>query len=143
MRGGITTWTSDQVEELKRLWAGGDSASVIAGQMGFTRNAILGKVHRLELEPRGARNGAFYGVEVRVRVAPKRPSRQSVFRAPERKPALRILDIDRPPPLVAVMSPITGAYMNSKRVRPHQPEYTKEQLRAQLTQAVLNTARMA
>ncbi|MCL4767338.1 MAG: GcrA cell cycle regulator [Hyphomicrobiaceae bacterium] len=46
-------WTDDRVEQLKRLWAEGLSASQIAGRLGgVTRNAVIGKVHRLGLSGR-------------------------------------------------------------------------------------------
>ncbi len=46
-------WTEDRVEVLKKLWAEGHSASQIAGQLGgVTRNAVIGKVHRLGLSGR-------------------------------------------------------------------------------------------
>jgi GcrA cell cycle regulator len=47
------TWTDDRVELLKKLWADGLSASQIAGELGgITRNAVIGKVHRLGLSGR-------------------------------------------------------------------------------------------
>lgn len=46
-------WTEDRIELLKRLWSNGKSASEIANQMGFvSRNAVIGKAHRLGLEGR-------------------------------------------------------------------------------------------
>mgnify|MGYP001802903017 CR=1 FL=1 len=46
-------WTEDRVEVLKKLWAEGHSASQIANQLGgVTRNAVIGKVHRLGLSGR-------------------------------------------------------------------------------------------
>ncbi len=47
-------WTDDRVELLKKLWAEGLSASQIAAQLagGVTRNAVIGKVHRLGLSGR-------------------------------------------------------------------------------------------
>lgn len=46
-------WTDERVELLARLWSEGLSASQIAGQLGgVTRNAVIGKVHRLKLEGR-------------------------------------------------------------------------------------------
>lgn len=48
-----TTWTDERVELLKKLWADGLSASQIAGEIGgVTRNAVIGKVHRLGLSGR-------------------------------------------------------------------------------------------
>lgn len=47
------TWTDERVESLKKLWADGLSASQIAAQLGnITRNAVIGKVHRLGLSGR-------------------------------------------------------------------------------------------
>jgi GcrA cell cycle regulator len=47
------TWTDERVELLKKLWTDGLSASQIAGELGgITRNAVIGKVHRLGLSGR-------------------------------------------------------------------------------------------
>ncbi len=47
------SWTDDRVELLTKLWADGLSASQIANQLGgVTRNAVIGKVHRLGLSGR-------------------------------------------------------------------------------------------
>jgi GcrA cell cycle regulator len=47
------TWTEERVETLKRMWADGQSASQIAKELGgVTRNAVIGKVHRLGLSNR-------------------------------------------------------------------------------------------
>lgn len=46
-------WTDERVEILKKLWAEGLSASQIANRLGgVTRNAVIGKVHRLGLSGR-------------------------------------------------------------------------------------------
>lgn len=47
------SWTDERVEMLKELWTSGLSASQIAHKMGgVTRNAVIGKVHRLGLSGR-------------------------------------------------------------------------------------------
>ncbi|SDL16865.1 GcrA family cell cycle regulator [Paracoccus chinensis] len=47
------SWTDERVETLKRMWAEGQSASQIAKELGgVTRNAVIGKVHRLGLSNR-------------------------------------------------------------------------------------------
>ena len=47
------TWTDERVETLKRMWTEGQSASQIAKELGgVTRNAVIGKVHRLGLSNR-------------------------------------------------------------------------------------------
>jgi len=47
------SWTDERVELLRKLWTDGLSASQIAARMGgITRNAVIGKVHRLGLSGR-------------------------------------------------------------------------------------------
>lgn len=47
------TWTPERTERLKELWAKGWSAREIASTLGgVSRNAVIGKVHRLKLKPR-------------------------------------------------------------------------------------------
>jgi GcrA cell cycle regulator len=71
------SWTDERVELLKKLWADGLSASQIAGELGgITRNAVIGKVHRLGLSGRA-----------------KSPS-SSVPRA--RKPRSHMMRVQRP-----------------------------------------------
>jgi GcrA cell cycle regulator len=52
-------WTDERVERLKKLWSEGLSASQIAAQLGgVSRNAVIGKVHRLNLPGRAKAGGA-------------------------------------------------------------------------------------
>ena len=47
------SWTDERVELLKKMWSEGQSASQIAKELGgVTRNAVIGKVHRLGLSNR-------------------------------------------------------------------------------------------
>jgi GcrA cell cycle regulator len=48
------SWTDERVEQLRKLWLDGRSASQIAAELanGITRNAVIGKVHRLGLSGR-------------------------------------------------------------------------------------------
>jgi len=47
-------WTEERIELLQRLWLQGQTASQIAEQLGdgVTRNAVIGKAHRLGLSGR-------------------------------------------------------------------------------------------
>lgn len=49
-------WTDERVEILSKLWRDGRSASQIARDLGsgITRNAVIGKIHRLGLSGRAA-----------------------------------------------------------------------------------------
>lgn len=47
----LADWTDDRIATLKRLWAEGRSATYIAEEIGgISRNAVIGKAHRLGLE---------------------------------------------------------------------------------------------
>jgi GcrA cell cycle regulator len=82
-------WTDERVATLKKLWLEGLSASQIAKQLGgVTRNAVIGKVHRLGLSGRAA---------------PSQPSR-TIFKTPRAPrpvsaPQPRRLEAHAPQPL--------------------------------------------
>src|ERR1700710_339430 len=70
-------WTDERVELLKKLWLEGLSASQIAGILGEgeTRNAVIGKVHRLKLSGRAKPASATPRARTPGRSsAPRRPS---------------------------------------------------------------------
>ncbi|MEO1040097.1 MAG: GcrA family cell cycle regulator [Pseudomonadota bacterium] len=85
-------WTEDRVETLKKLWADGLSASQIAKQLGgVTRNAVIGKVHRLGLSGRAA---------------PSRPTRRPAApRTASPRPAAKAAAKPKPAPASAPATP--------------------------------------
>jgi GcrA cell cycle regulator len=75
----VLTWSDDRVEQLKKLWEAGLSASQIAAELGsVTRNAVIGKVHRLGLSGRA-----------------KSPS-SAVPRQRKARPAQQMMRVSRP-----------------------------------------------
>lgn len=47
------SWTEERIEKLKALWTQGMTASQIADELGgVSRNAVIGKAHRLDLQSR-------------------------------------------------------------------------------------------
>jgi len=47
------SWTEERIERLKKMWTDGSTASQIADELGgVSRNAVIGKAHRLGLEQR-------------------------------------------------------------------------------------------
>ncbi len=55
------TWTPERVEQLRTCIATGLSCSEIAAEIGVTRNAVIGKIHRLGLAPGRAISGSVSG----------------------------------------------------------------------------------
>jgi len=63
------SWTEERVEQLKTLWTEGLSASQIARVLGgVTRNAVIGKVHRLGLAGRAS---SMRAERPRIALSPK------------------------------------------------------------------------
>jgi GcrA cell cycle regulator len=47
------SWTDERIETLRKMWESGQTASQIAEALGgVSRNAVIGKAHRLELQSR-------------------------------------------------------------------------------------------
>jgi len=82
-------WTPVQIEQLKELYAAKLSGSEIAAEMncGYTRNAIIGKIHRLGLPLRGQRKAA-----PRVTKQPARTETIRIVRANSNSNAIRIIE---------------------------------------------------
>lgn len=49
----LVDWTPERVETLRRMWDAGFSGAQIAAKLGVTRNAVIGKIHRLKLHRHG------------------------------------------------------------------------------------------
>jgi len=48
----VETWTPQRIEQLTRLWEEGVTTAEIGRRIGVTKNAVIGKVHRIGLVPR-------------------------------------------------------------------------------------------
>lgn len=85
------SWTDDRVDTLKRMWAEGLSASQIAKDLGgVTRNAVIGKVHRLGLSNRDA--------AAETPVAPPEPANAPATPAPAPSPEAEPAPAAKPAP---------------------------------------------
>jgi GcrA cell cycle regulator len=74
-------WTEERVAELKKLWAEGHSASQIAKRLGsVTRNAVIGKVHRLGLSGRATPSRPVKRPPRLARPKPQQAPRQATAR---------------------------------------------------------------
>ena len=66
------SWTPEREEKLKELWKKGDTASQIASLLGnTTRNAVIGKAHRLNLEARAVSKKSTLKVNKENNVRPE------------------------------------------------------------------------
>jgi GcrA cell cycle regulator len=111
-------WTDERVELLKKLWQDGLSASQIAKQLGgVTRNAVIGKVHRLGLSGRAAPSKPARTVfnaprpARPVAAAPSAPRRiaEPVSQASSPQPPTPVRYIDEAPGMATVLT--LGAHM--------------------------------
>lgn len=59
-----SVWNTERVAELGRLWKEGFSTAEIGRRLGLTKNAVVGKAHRLALDPRPS--------PVKIAAVPKR-----------------------------------------------------------------------
>lgn len=94
------SWTDERVETLKKMWGEGQSASQIAKELGgVTRNAVIGKVHRLGLSNR-AGSGASAPAKPAAKekaakpAAPKAPPKVKAAPASKEEPKEEVQELD-------------------------------------------------
>lgn len=72
------SWTDERVEVLKKMWGEGQSASQIAKELGgVTRNAVIGKVHRLGLSNRAGSSAPAPEKKAAKPAAKPKPKKQT------------------------------------------------------------------
>jgi GcrA cell cycle regulator len=87
------SWTDDRVELLKKMWGEGQSASQIAKELGgVTRNAVIGKVHRLGLSNRAGSSAPAKPAAAKAKAAPK-PKADAASAKPKAKPAVKATEV--------------------------------------------------
>ena len=98
------SWTEERVETLKRMWAEGQSASQIAKELGgVTRNAVIGKVHRLGLSNRAGGSPSATTAKPAAKekpAKPAKPARAAAKKAEAAEPAAEAAN-DAPAPTPA------------------------------------------
>lgn len=124
------SWTDERVETLKTMWGEGKSASVIAKELGgVTRNAVIGKVHRLGLSNRTTTTtktaaAAAEPAKAEAKPAPKPAAVEKVAK-PAPKPAPAAAPVPKPapiePPAPALHIPRTKPTLIPGQPLPPQP----------------------
>lgn len=150
MRSNVNSpWTEALIADLVRLWDHGYSCAQIGAIIGVTRNAVIGKAHRLDLPSRANNvNGQKRSINPRPSGSPRKGARPricaTIYKSRERKPANKIFNAPAKPGLMTVMSVVTGypiSIYGHKQPRLAR-QMTKTELRAMLTTAIQNTAAM-
>jgi GcrA cell cycle regulator len=99
------SWTDERIEKLTKMWEGGATASQIAEELGgVSRNAVIGKAHRLGLK---------------ARPSPVKPN-EKVEAAPA-KPAKSAAEPPAPEPRVAAPRPVATAPVSASPAAPRAP----------------------
>ena len=97
------SWTDERVETLKKMWNEGQSASQIAKELGgVTRNAVIGKVHRLGLSNRTS------GTEKVEPKAETKPAPEKKVEAEPQKTETRVVEVAIKPrrPIIPAGQPL-------------------------------------
>ena len=93
------SWTDERVELLKKMWSEGQSASQIAKELGgVTRNAVIGKVHRLGLSNRAGSSAP----------APEKKAAKPAAKKAATKPTEKVVEVTVTPrkPIVPAGQPL-------------------------------------
>jgi len=120
------SWTDERVDVLKKMWGEGQSASQIAKELGgVTRNAVIGKVHRLGLSNRagagGAAKTAAPKADPKAKAAPKAAPKKA---APKKAPEPEVEEprtVSASPPPQPKMSAARRAIIPAGQPLPPQP----------------------
>ena len=119
------SWTDERIEKLTKMWEGGATASQIAEDLGgVSRNAVIGKAHRLGLK---ARPSPVKGGETEAKAAPAKKAKP----APEPKKQAKPAEIKKAP---AEMAPEPPA--------PESEEPAAQDASAQVVTPTRNTPRV-
>src|SRR5277367_81445 len=92
-------WSDDAIRRLRQLWTEGHSTSEIGRRLGVSKNAVVGKAHRLDLpgRPSPIRRGAQPTSRPRS-ARPKPPKLADIMPMPASDPAPAPPLPDRKPP---------------------------------------------
>src|SRR5881392_922548 len=96
------SWTDERIERLKKMWHDGATASQIADELGgVSRNAVIGKAHRLGLQSRPS--------PVRSNEAPAAVAAapaEEVVEQPVAEPVEAVEEEDAQPEVAVAASPV-------------------------------------
>lgn len=86
------TWTPEKIKSLKKLWQKGKSTVEIGKALGISKNAVVGKVHRLELTARPSPIKSKSGAKPATKAAAK-TTKSSKTSVPPTKTVVKLMDL--------------------------------------------------
>lgn len=99
------SWTDERIDQLKAMWEKGMTASQIAEELGgVSRNAVIGKAHRLGLQSRPSPVKANEAVRKKPVAAVRKPDPAPIDDAPDIAPAAPVA-----PAPVVIATPTVAA----------------------------------
>lgn len=103
------SWTEERIQTLKTMWEGGQTASQIAEALGgVSRNAVIGKAHRLELQARPSPVKPN-GPEAKAAAATAAAAAPAAPAAPAAKPVPKAAAAEPVTPPVSAPEPVRAA----------------------------------
>src|SRR3546814_6437630 len=128
VEGVLMAWTDERIDQLKSMWEKGMTASQIADELGgVSRNAVIGKAHRLGLQSRPSPVKAGEG---RKNAASKRHVAKKTVAEAE-KPSAVPASMPKPTPVAAFAAaprathPVDATPVNSETATQPQPKPDK------------------
>lgn len=108
------SWTDERIEKLTKMWEGGSTASQIAEELGgVSRNAVIGKAHRLGLKSRPspvkAADKTDAPAPATAKPTPEAPRAAPAAAAPPPRPAPQAAPPVQPRPVAPPIAPVASA----------------------------------
>ncbi len=114
------SWTDERIATLKKMWEGGSTASQIAEELGgVSRNAVIGKAHRLGLK---SRPSPVKAGEKKKKAPAKKPVPKTAIKKTAAKPVAKLTEKSADKPVTAQAS---GASIPSQPIPNKTPDLPK------------------
>ena len=120
------SWTDERIATLKKMWEGGSTASQIAEELGgVSRNAVIGKAHRLGLKSRPSPVKANEKKKAAKKASTKSAATKKAAAKPAAKPAAKAPAAKSAPATAKADAPAKSSGTPSQPVPNPTPELPK------------------
>lgn len=125
-------WTEKLVEQLKQLWTDGLSTAEIGRRLGITKNAVIGKAHRLGLPSRPSPIRKITKATKKTTSTTRKKQPQNI----QPTPTLPLLDTHKTQPVTAVSTPSPPVAIAKPQTVKKDPEKIPEIIPEQISEKV-------